>query len=148
MATSVLSAVTGEIPWMPGAREIVRELSLAGVRQGIVTSSFRDIAMIVADATDGAIDPALVITRDDVVEPKPDPEPYLVAGSRVAGRGYPILAIEDSVSGVASAVAAGLPVLAVGEQAKGSLADAWIPTLVGQGIATLSLIVSLETSDD
>jgi beta-phosphoglucomutase-like phosphatase (HAD superfamily) len=54
-----------------------------------------------------------VVCGDEVGAPKPDPEPYLTAAGLL---GVPIVecvAIEDSPSGVASAVAAGARVLAV-----------------------------------
>ncbi len=55
----------------------------------------------------------VLVTRDDVVNAKPAPDPYLLAAARLGiapGHG---LALEDSVNGVRSAMAAGVPVVMV-----------------------------------
>ena len=49
-----------------------------------------------------------VITREDVTNGKPHPEPYLKASTMLGHRPDDVLAIEDSPTGVASAHAAGL----------------------------------------
>lgn len=49
-----------------------------------------------------------IVTREDVVNGKPHPEPYLKASTMLGHRPPDILAIEDSPTGVASAHAAGL----------------------------------------
>ena len=49
-----------------------------------------------------------VITREDVTNGKPHPEPYLKASTMLGHRPDDVLAIEDSPTGVASAYAAGL----------------------------------------
>jgi beta-phosphoglucomutase-like phosphatase (HAD superfamily) len=54
-----------------------------------------------------------VITRDDVVNPKPHPEPYLLAARKLRTPPADCLAIEDSHAGVRSAHAAGLQTLMV-----------------------------------
>lgn len=116
MAASVLRAITHQTPWAPGARELVEELASMGTRQGIVTSSYRDIGMAVMAETP-AFDPSLLVSREDVAKPKPDPEPYRVAADRL-GIHLPaagVLVIEDSESGIRSARSAGFPVLAIAE---------------------------------
>ena len=114
MAASVLRAIACRVPWAPGARELAEELATVGIRQGIVTSSYRDIGMAVM-AELPVFDPSLLVTREDVRQPKPAPEPYLVAAERL-GVTLPtsgVLVIEDSESGISSARAAMLPVLAI-----------------------------------
>ncbi len=45
------------------------------------------------------------------IEPKPDPEPYLLAASHLGMKPADCLAVEDSPIGLAAARAAGIPVL-------------------------------------
>jgi HAD superfamily hydrolase (TIGR01509 family) len=54
-----------------------------------------------------------VVTRDDVTNGKPHPEPYLKASTILGHHPSEILAIEDSPTGVASAHAAGLMTLMI-----------------------------------
>jgi beta-phosphoglucomutase-like phosphatase (HAD superfamily) len=53
------------------------------------------------------------VTRDDVVHPKPHPEPYLTAASRLGVEPERCLALEDSFSGVRAAHAAGMQTVMV-----------------------------------
>jgi beta-phosphoglucomutase len=55
----------------------------------------------------------VVVTGDDVVRHKPDPEAYLVAAERLSVPVEGCLAFEDSEAGAASAVAAGVAVILV-----------------------------------
>ncbi|BCJ40369.1 haloacid dehalogenase [Actinoplanes ianthinogenes] len=100
------------LDWRPGARELLHEVRAAGVPTALVTSTERRLAEV-ALKTLGAENFDVLICGDEVARPKPDPEPYLTAAGLL---GVPIgacVAIEDSPSGVASAVAAGATVLAV-----------------------------------
>ena len=54
----------------------------------------------------------LVLTREDVLKPKPDPEIYLLAAKRFGLPPEELLVVEDSANGVRSAVAAGTNVIA------------------------------------
>jgi HAD superfamily hydrolase (TIGR01509 family) len=54
-----------------------------------------------------------IVTRDDVVNPKPHPEPYLTATRRLGVAPGRCLALEDSHSGVRAAHAAGLQTIMV-----------------------------------
>jgi len=56
---------------------------------------------------------AAVVTGDVVQHGKPHPEPYLVAARLLGVDLAGCVAIEDSPPGVASAVAAGIPTIAV-----------------------------------
>ena len=53
------------------------------------------------------------VTADDVPRTKPDPAPYLLAAQRLGCAPQDCVAIEDTPTGAASALAAGLRVLAV-----------------------------------
>ena len=51
------------------------------------------------------------VVGDEVANPKPHPQPYLAAIERLGGTAGRAVAFEDSASGVASAKAAGVPVV-------------------------------------
>ena len=106
----VAAGVASGIPWQQGAQEILAALHEAGVPMALVTSSFRRLADPFAAAV-GLFD--VVVGGDDVARPKPDPEPYLVAAQRLGVDIADCVAVEDSHSGIASAVASGARVVAV-----------------------------------
>jgi HAD superfamily hydrolase (TIGR01509 family) len=98
--------------WRPGAPPLLRAVRAAGIPTALVTSSGRALVDVALD-TLGRDSFDVVICGDDVVDAKPHPEPYLTAARLL---GVPIarcVAIEDSPTGVASALAAGAAVLAV-----------------------------------
>lgn len=106
----VAAGVAAGIPWQPGARELLEEVAAAGVPMALVTSSFAVLAEPFAAAA-GLFD--VVVSGDEVSRPKPDPEPYLLAAERLGVDIASCIAVEDSRTGVASAVASGARVLAV-----------------------------------
>jgi len=55
----------------------------------------------------------LVLTREDVQNPKPDPEIYLLAAHKLDVPPEECLVLEDSPNGVQAGVAAGMNVIAV-----------------------------------
>lgn len=57
--------------------------------------------------------PNVLITADDVINGKPDPEPYLIGAQRMNLTPSACVVLEDSAAGVASAKAAGMRVIAV-----------------------------------
>jgi HAD superfamily hydrolase (TIGR01509 family) len=112
MLDRVMADVRRRIPWRPGARELLDEVVGEGVPCALVTMSWTQLA----DAVTEQLPPrtfAAVVTGDQVRHGKPHPEPYLTAVERLGLRPEDCLAIEDSPTGTASAVAAGVPVVAV-----------------------------------
>lgn len=101
-----------ELMWQPGAQELVDALRAAGVTTALVTSSPR-IVVDVAMRRLGAHRFDLSVCGDEVAAAKPDPTPYLLAMQRLGRPADECLAVEDSPSGTAAAVAAGIPVLVV-----------------------------------
>lgn len=100
------------LPWRPGAFALLEAVRAAGIPTALVTSSPRALVEIALD-TLGRDNFDAVVAGDEVVAAKPHPEPYLTAAHLL---GVPIercVAIEDSATGVASALAAGAAVLAV-----------------------------------
>jgi HAD superfamily hydrolase (TIGR01509 family) len=108
----VVERVRRHVPFRPGARELLEALLAAGVPCALVTMSYRRFADAVVEALPpGAF--AAVVVGDEVTHGKPHPEPYLTAAARLGVAPEACVAIEDSPTGVASAVAAGVPTLAV-----------------------------------
>ena len=108
----VIAQVAEHVPWRPGAIELLTALRAAGVPNALVTMSWRSLAdAVVAALPEGTF--AAVITGDEVEHGKPHPEPYLAAARALGVEVTDCIAIEDSPTGVRSAVAAGVPTLAV-----------------------------------
>lgn len=108
----VIAQVRAQVPWRPGALELLGALRAAGVPCVLVTMSWRSLAEAVVTALPAGSFVALV-TGDEVEHGKPHPEPYLAAARLI---GVPVgdcVAIEDSPTGVRSAVEAGVPTVAV-----------------------------------
>ncbi|MER7166385.1 HAD family phosphatase [Micromonospora sp. NPDC000207] len=101
-----------DLRWRPGASTLLTAVRAAGIPTALVTSSGRGLVEVALDTLGrDAFD--VVVCGDEVVSPKPHPEPYLTAARLL---GVPIgrcVAVEDSPTGVASALAAGAAVLAV-----------------------------------
>jgi len=108
----VIARVQRRVPWRPGARDTLIALRKAGIPCALVTMSWTRFADAVVKALPpGTFD--VVITGDEVKNGKPHPEPYLTAANRLGVRAKDCVAIEDSPTGVASAVAAGCRTFAI-----------------------------------
>jgi len=112
LLASVVAMVQEHVPWRPGARELLESLVAQGVPCALVTMSWESLATaVVSNLPNGSF--AAVVTGDVVQHGKPHPEPYLAAARLLGVDLGSCVAIEDSPPGVASAVAAGIPTIAV-----------------------------------
>ncbi len=104
--------VLRENQW-PCTVDILRVARQSACLTALVTMSRRDDTLHVVHSLgiERFID--LVLTAEDVKKPKPDPEIYLLAMSRLRVPPEECLALEDSVSGVRAALAAGANVVAI-----------------------------------
>lgn len=131
------------VPWRPGARELLRLVKDAGIPMGLVTMSIDRMARQIRDLIGfDAFD--TIVTGDMVTDSKPHPEAYLAAAVSLGVDVLHCVAIEDSVPGVASAVAAGTVTIGVPHLVPletSRLYDLW-PTLAGQSVADLHSIYS------
>ena len=102
----------GDLPFMPGAVELINDLRARNVEITLVSASPR--MLVDAALSNFEINPfARSISSNDVKVTKPDPEGYLLAA---ASGGHDIsncLVLEDSLTGVTAAKASGAWVLAV-----------------------------------
>jgi beta-phosphoglucomutase len=131
----------------PGVFELTAAAVAAGLPLAIASGAYgRDIKLVLATlGLAGRFD--LIVSADMVARSKPDPETYLRAVAQVASRHPELqltpancLAIEDTGAGVAAAVAAGLPTLAVTTNlspAELGAATRIVPTLSDVSLAQL-----------
>lgn len=117
--------VKRQVDARPGALELVERLqALDGVRLGLASNSPRfllDDALATAGLTDAF---EVTVSSDDVEQPKPAPDIYLLACERLGVEPAEALALEDSPSGIAAAKAAGLTCIAVPQFAETDVAAA------------------------
>lgn len=130
------------LQWRPGARALIVESMSLGIPMALVTASWRRLveAMHVGIAADLGFEPfAVIVAGDDVTESKPHPEPYLAAAHELGCVPSACLAIEDSPTGIRSAVMAGCAVIAVPHLAPvpADLDPTVVPTLEGLDMTTL-----------
>ena len=108
----VVHRVERDVPWRPGAVELIESVRAAGIPSALVTMSYeRFVAPILAQLPPETF--RVVVTGDRVSQGKPHPEPYLTAAAALGLRAEDCLAIEDSNTGARSAEAAGCLVLVV-----------------------------------
>ncbi|MEI7598484.1 MAG: HAD family phosphatase [Aestuariivirga sp.] len=103
-----------ELAPVPQAVDTIRALAEMGLPQVCVSNSARMIVDSNLDALGVARYMAFSISLDDVVHGKPDPWPYAEACRRLGAAPATVLAIEDSQTGITSALAAGLRCAALG----------------------------------
>jgi HAD superfamily hydrolase (TIGR01509 family) len=87
---------------------LLRAVRARGYRTGVATMSRADQVRRVLDVLALADAFDAVVVREEVREPKPSPEIYLLLAARLGVAPGDCLAIEDSVPGIRSALAAGM----------------------------------------
>ncbi len=112
-----LHVITGELfeaglPWCSGARELLDALHDAAVPMALVTNTRRGLTERALNSIGRHYFTASVC-GDEVPRAKPAPDPYRRAAALLGLQPAHCLAIEDSVTGAASAEGAGCPVLVV-----------------------------------
>ena len=96
-----------------GLMDLLDWADAASVPYAVVTNAPRANAELVLEALGLRARFGAVVAGDEVDHPKPHPMPYREAAALVGGDPARTVAFEDSGSGVASAVAAGFPVVGV-----------------------------------
>jgi HAD superfamily hydrolase (TIGR01509 family) len=110
----VMAEALAGVPVRDGALELLDSLRATGVPLAVASNSRREFVERVLEGAgllNGRFD--AVVTADDVAEPKPAPDLYLAACSALGASPERSAALEDSAVGVASALAAGLYIVAV-----------------------------------
>lgn len=108
----VVAQLREHIPWRPGARELLADLLAEDVPCGMVTMSYQRFVAPVIEALPEETFRA-VVTGEVVSQGKPHPEPYLEGAARLGLDPATCIAIEDSVTGSTSSIAAGCPTVVV-----------------------------------
>ncbi|WP_127503475.1 HAD family hydrolase [Actinoplanes solisilvae] len=108
----VLELFGAGLVWRPGAQALLHAVRFAGLPTALVTSTGRRLVEAALD-TLGRKNFDVVVCGDEVTMPKPDPEPYRAAAKLLGVPVEDCVAIEDSPTGVSSALASGAAVLAV-----------------------------------
>lgn len=110
MVGGVAEQLRAHVPWRAGARELLESIREQDIPCALVTMSYRSLVDPVLErlAPDTF---AAVVTGDEVSLGKPHPMAYLTAADRLDVDPGDCLAIEDSPTGIASAVSAGCRVL-------------------------------------
>lgn len=94
---------------VPGGADLVAAAVAAQVPLALVTSAGPDWVEVTVDALLAVHHHfAVVVTREDVVDGKPDPACYRLACRRLGVRPGSAVAVEDSPAGVRAAVGAGI----------------------------------------
>lgn len=103
----------GRLQATPGLETFVRRVRAAGLRLGLATSACREnVEMVLGTlGLDGVFD--AVVVGEEVRVAKPNPEIFLEAARRLDVEPARCLVVEDSLSGIAAARAAGMRCVAL-----------------------------------
>lgn len=96
-----------------GTLDLLAWLEGEGVPWIVVTSA--DVGLARARLGAAGIEPPLLVSRDDVRQGKPHPEPFLLGAERVGAEPDRCLAVEDALAGVESGRAAGTVTAGLGD---------------------------------
>ena len=115
LSEDVVARFADSPPFTPGALDLARQCATAGLAQGLVTMSISRMTNPLMEVVERHVPGGfgVVISGDAVSHGKPHPEPYLLALEGLGMAASNCLAIEDSPTGVASAMAAGVTTVAV-----------------------------------
>ncbi len=141
--TSRVSALLdgGNMPWRPGAMELLEELHAESIPVALVTMSTRSLTDQILKHL--PVSPfTITVCGDEVEAAKPAPDPYLRAAELLAVDIAECVAFEDSLTGLRSAwssgaVSIGIPHLM--DLTGTSYHELW-PTLHGKSIEDVSRI--------
>jgi HAD superfamily hydrolase (TIGR01509 family) len=116
---------TGELEPLLGLLNFLREGQQLGLRMALVTNAPEENVEAILLALELREFFDEVVLSDEVGTVKPDPAPYKAALDKLDVAPEEALAFEDSTSGIASAVGAGLPTVGIAStQAPETLKDA------------------------
>lgn len=120
LSEQVIAQVRKEVPWRPGARELLDELHQAGIRCALVTMSEGPLAGVVVESLPKPYF-EFMVTGDTVTNGKPHPEAYLTAVERLrlddpSLTVHHCVALEDSVPGATAAIASGVVTVGIPHQ--------------------------------
>jgi len=131
------------VPLRPGVEQLLETLNAKGMPMAVATNSRTQSARddLTRAGIIGHFGEALVFGRDAVPRPKPAPDMFLAAARALGAAPDRAVVFEDSETGVAAAVAAGIAVVQVPDQrpAQTDTADL-IATTILDGARQIGLI--------
>ncbi len=104
------------VPFVSGVQEFIRKSIKEGTTLGVCSSSSREEVLLALKKLDeGSLFKYFetIVTIEDIINGKPSPEGYCLACKNISENACDCLAIEDSPTGVAAAISAGLSVYAL-----------------------------------
>jgi HAD superfamily hydrolase (TIGR01509 family) len=114
----------------PGVPELVGRLR-GRARLAVVSGTCRENVRVVLDAA-GLVDAFdLIVGKEDIRRPKPAPDPYRLALRRLEVEAGDAITLEDSPTGLASALAAGVRAVAIGHRREPGAWSRDVPFLHG-----------------
>ncbi|MDQ4214452.1 HAD family phosphatase [Microbacterium capsulatum] len=127
----------------PGALALLQLLAAEGIPTAIVSASPRGVVELVRDVLGRDLF-AVVVGDEDAPRSKPWPDPYLEAARLLGVAATDCVAVEDSPVGIASAEAAGCPVVAVPSTAELDAAPgrALLPSLEAVTLHTFARLLA------
>ena len=133
-----------ELEPLPGLLDFVEEAKKHGLALALVTNAPEENveALLLALGLEGLFDE--VVLSDEAGAVKPDPAPYSAALDRLGVAPEEALAFEDSTSGIASSVRAGIPTVGIAStQTRETLEEAGA-FLVAEDFADLEIFALLD----
>lgn len=101
-----------DLELIPNALELITKSKEAGLKTALVTASGRELMnSALTRFPENSFD--IAISRDDVANSKPHPEPYLMAAERLKVKIDKCLVLEDSMTGVRAGLDSGAQVVAI-----------------------------------
>ncbi len=117
LTNSVMKQIETAVPWRTGSLELLAEIRAAGIPTALVTMSVHRMAEHVVSKIPLSVLPTggfdHIVSGDSVVNSKPHPEAYHRAAELLGVDILACVAIEDSIPGIASAVASGAVAIGV-----------------------------------
>lgn len=102
------------VPWMAGARELLRELAAAKIPTALVSASYEIlVSQVCVTAPEGSLE-VMVTGSEPNMRQKPFGDPYRLAARRLQVPVENCLVVEDSAPGLASGKDAGARLALVG----------------------------------
>lgn len=142
MVDAIVGSLRKEVPFKPGAAELLTRLRDAGVPAALVSSSYRRLLdPVLLAVPEQSI--AVSVAGDEVMRGKPDPEPYLRACQLLGVDPSGCVVLEDSPTGSQAGVAAGCVVVQVPDLVARPASAPWVEraSLVDLGVAELKDLV-------
>jgi HAD superfamily hydrolase (TIGR01509 family) len=133
-----------------GLLDFLDDLERHSIAKAVATSatSFRAMEMLKRFEIKGRFSAA--VTGNDVEKGKPDPAIFRLAGTRLNLPSSALLVVEDAVSGVKAAKAAGMQCLGMADESRAQLlldagADAVVPDFSGVTVEYLHQLVNFDS---